>query len=188
MLPEATEMDKTRAYQATIKFPILHENKGAEGRVLSGGTVTFKASEMLNLPLTQVDIGEEVVAGRVELSPVKPYSLQMRRSHCRQCKDYVPDVDYSKPQSIYNIIVMSPSPRCITMTAFRAHFVCCLRLHLRLLWLPVVEQKVGTLGRRIWPPRFRPHQSLGIARSGCRVHLLEDGPYHLQGGHQEAVK
>tara|TARA_A100001035_G_C27769316_1_gene495445 strand:- start:442 stop:1053 length:612 start_codon:yes stop_codon:yes gene_type:complete len=72
MLPEATgDGQNTGIPGDKLNFRFFHENKGAEGRVLSGGTVTFKASEMLNLPLTQVDIGEEVVAGRVELSPVR---------------------------------------------------------------------------------------------------------------------
>ena len=53
-----------------LNLRFFHENRGTEGRLITGGTVTFKASEMLNLPLTQVDIGEEVVAGRVELTPV----------------------------------------------------------------------------------------------------------------------
>ena len=54
-----------------LNFVFNHLNKGPEeGRVLSGGIVTFKNSEILNLPLTKVDIGEEVSAGSVELSPV----------------------------------------------------------------------------------------------------------------------
>jgi hypothetical protein len=54
-----------------LNFVFNHLNKGPEdGRVLSGGVITFKNSEILNLPLTKVDIGEEVSAGTVELSPV----------------------------------------------------------------------------------------------------------------------
>lgn len=71
LLPEATgEGQNTGVPGDKLNFRFSHENKGQDGRVLSGGTVTFKASEMLNLPLTQVDIGEEIVAGRVELLPV----------------------------------------------------------------------------------------------------------------------
>ena len=53
-----------------LSFQFNHLNKGEEGRVLSGGIVRYKRSEMLNLPLTKVDIGEDVSAGTVELSPI----------------------------------------------------------------------------------------------------------------------
>ena len=71
LLPEAKgEGQGTGVPGSKLNLRFNHENKGKDGRVLSGGVVTFKASEMLNLPLTRVDIGEEAVAGRVELSPV----------------------------------------------------------------------------------------------------------------------
>jgi hypothetical protein len=57
-----------------LNFIFSHTNNGEEGRVLSNGKVTYKNSEILNLPLTQVDIGEEVAAGTVELVPVYPDS------------------------------------------------------------------------------------------------------------------
>ena len=53
-----------------LSFQFNHLNKGKEGRVLSGGTVRYKRSEILNLPLTKVDIGEDISAGTVELTPI----------------------------------------------------------------------------------------------------------------------